>query len=133
MSYEKKMKILFLIATGGALGALLRQALVWGTEHMIGEHVGWGTLLVNIAGSFCMGLLAVLLVRYTHLEPTLRPFLMTGFLGALTTFSAFSLDAHRLWERDLALISILYISASVVLSILALLAGMRLAENIGNG
>jgi fluoride exporter len=119
------MKVIFLVAAGGALGAVTRHLVVQTTSHFAGTSFGWGTLLVNVLGSFIMGLLAAALLKTVALEPTLRPLLMTGFLGAFTTFSAFSLDAQRLWERQEILSLFLYIAASVVLSLASLWAGIR--------
>ncbi len=119
------MKVLFLVAAGGALGAVARHLVVQTTSHFAGTTFGWGTLLVNVLGSFIMGMVAVALLKTVHLEPTLRPLLMTGFLGAFTTFSAFSLDAHRLWERQEIASAVFYITASVVLSLVGLWGGMR--------
>ena len=119
------MKVLFLVAAGGALGAVARHLVVQTTSHFSGTTLGWGTLLVNVLGSFIMGMVAAALLKGVHLEPTLRPLLMTGFLGAFTTFSAFSLDAHRYWERQEIASAVLYVSASVVLSLAGLWGGMR--------
>lgn len=127
------MKILLLIASGGAIGALLRHALVSITGHLTGDGIGLGTIVVNVLGSFLMGVIAALVLRHPSLEPTLRPLLMTGLLGALTTFSAFSLDVQRLWERELALASVFYIAGSVFFSLVALFIGMRLTNHFSNG
>ncbi len=104
------------VALGGAVGSVLRFLLVAQVRAPM------GTLAVNVIGSFAMGVLAVTLIRW-------QPLLMTGVLGGFTTFSAFSLDAVRLWERAPAQ-AVLYVGASVLLSIIALACGAWLARGL---
>ncbi len=82
--------------------------------------------MVNVTGSFLIGLLAELIMRKFGASPEMRLFLITGVLGGYTTFSAFSLDAIMLLERGDAALALGYIAASVVLSILAVFAGLAL-------
>ncbi len=99
-----------------------------GMARLMGKGFPWGTLTVNIVGSFAMGVLVVVLA---HLGGNrLAPFLMTGVLGGFTTFSAFSLDAVTLYERGQLGIAALYVGASVVVSIAALFAGLLLARSV---
>lgn len=93
---------------------------------MLGFGFPFGTLIVNIAGSFIMGMLMVML-----LEKGARsvPFFMTGILGGFTTFSAFSLDAVTLFQRGNAGLAAAYVAGSVVVSIAALVTGMALARS----
>ena len=121
---------LALIAAGGAIGAVARfLAAAW-----FGRLVGagfMGTMFVNIVGSFAMGVLAVLLIeKMIGGWGRLAPFMMTGMLGAFTTFSAFSLDALNLIERGRMAAAAGYICGSVVLSVLALLAGLAMARAV---
>lgn len=109
---------LTLVALGGAIGSVLR-FLVW---FLTGAPLA--TLIVNIVGSFIMGVLFVLLVNRTQA----MPFLMTGVLGGFTTFSAFSLDALKLWQGGETGQALAYVLASVVLSLIAVLAGAALAR-----
>ena len=95
------------VALGGALGAALRHLSV------LALPAPWGTLAVNVAGSFAIGLLAM------RLSPALAPFLITGVLGGFTTFSAFSLDALRLAEGGRLGSALLYVGGSVALSLVA--------------
>ncbi len=85
------------VALGGALGATSRYLTGLATIRLIGAGFPWGTLTVNVVGSFLMGVIVVVLAqtggnRYA-------PLLMTGFLGGFTTFSAFSLDAVTLVRK----------------------------------
>jgi len=91
---------------------------------MLGIGFPWGTIIVNVVGSFLMGLLIeALALRYSG-SVELRTFLATGVLGGLTTFSAFSLDFAILLERGAHLPAALYLLGSVSLAILALFAGL---------
>ncbi|MCI5059880.1 MAG: fluoride efflux transporter CrcB [Alphaproteobacteria bacterium] len=120
------MNMILAIAGGGAIGAVLRHFFGALSLHFFGAHFPWGTLGVNIIGSFFMGILIALFAHYWSPSPELRAFLTVGLLGAFTTFSAFSLDAVTLYERGLILYSFGYIIASVFLSITALYAGLIL-------
>lgn len=116
------------VALGGAAGALARYLTGIGAVRLMGHGFPWGTLTVNVAGSFLMGALVVVLA---HLSATrYAPLLMTGLLGGFTTFSAFSLDAVTLWERGQAGSAALYVVSSVVVSLCALAAGLLLTRSI---
>lgn len=106
------VQTLALVALGGAIGSSLR--------HLSLQVVAapWGTAAVNVAGSFAIGLLVVPAARWG-----LSPFLLTGVLGGFTTFSAFSLDALRLWSDGRIGAGAAYVAASVGLSLLAVAAG----------
>lgn len=115
------------VALGGAIGATARYA----TYRMLAFH-GPGfpvaTLVVNVVGSLIMGLLAALMAN--RIGNDYAPLLLTGVLGGFTTFSAFSLDALTLWERGQAGGAAIYILASVMLSLLAVIAGLALGRGL---
>ncbi|MCU0800460.1 MAG: fluoride efflux transporter CrcB [Rhodobacteraceae bacterium] len=115
------------VALGGAIGAALRFLAVLAAARIFGSGFPFGTLAVNVAGSFAMGLLFVLL---TARGSVLHPLLLTGILGGFTTFSAFSLDAVTLWEGGRATAAALYVVASVLLSLAALIAGAAIARSL---
>jgi CrcB protein len=122
------MGTLLQVALGGALGASARYLTNVAVMRGIGPGFPWATVIVNILGSFAMGVLVVWLAhRDMH---RLAPVLMTGVLGGFTTFSAFSLDAVALWERGAAGQAAAYVLGSVILSIAALVAGMALARGV---
>lgn len=112
--------MIFYVALGGAIGAALRYLTFLAVAFPL------GTVVVNVVGSFLMGL-GFVLIAERGLDRTAL-FLMTGVLGGFTTFSAFSLDALRLYERGDAGQAALYVLASVALSILGLVAGVVLAR-----
>ena len=106
---------LALVALGGAVGAVLRYLGVLGAARWLGAGFPYGTLAVNVAGSFLIGVVFSALTAREAMH--LAPFLTVGVLGGFTTFSAFSLDALILWERGAAGLAAAYVLASVVLSL----------------
>ena len=122
---------LLLVAAGGAIGASLRHLVNLASLRLAGPGFPWGTMAVNVAGCFAMGVFVELLARRFNASNELRLFIATGVLGGFTTFSAFSLDFAVLWERGAALPALAYAITSVVGSILALFLGLWLARSIG--
>ncbi len=119
------MKMLLLAAAGGAVGAAGRYLVGVASKSLLGLSFPWGTLIVNIFGSFLMGVLIELFALRQQPTPLeIQVFLAIGVLGGFTTFSTFSLDVVVLAERKQHLAAALYLSGSVLLSILALLAGL---------
>ena len=116
------------VALGGAVGASARYLAGVAAIRVMGPGFPWGTLTVNVVGSFVMGAVVVLLA---HLSATrFAPFLMTGVLGGFTTFSAFSLDVATLYERGDVGQAAIYVAASVGVSLAALFAGLFLTRSI---
>ena len=114
------------VALGGAIGASGRYLTGVATIRLMGPGYPWGTLAVNVVGSFAMGALIVVLAHTSGTK--FAPFLMTGILGGFTTFSAFSLDAVTLYERGQIGLAAGYVVASVVLSLAALGLGLLTAR-----
>jgi CrcB protein len=110
------------VAIGGAAGSVARYAVVLGAGHWLGTGFPFGTMIVNVAGSFVMGALAEIFALWWG--NALRPLLMIGFLGGFTTFSSFSLDAVALFERGAVGAAAIYVLGSVILAIGGLLAGL---------
>ncbi|WP_298820247.1 fluoride efflux transporter CrcB [uncultured Roseibium sp.] len=127
------MKHLLLVMLGGGLGAGGRHLVSLVTLRLFGPGFPVGTLTVNVIGSLAMGLLIGWLVKHeTANIQTLRYFFATGVLGGFTTFSAFSLDTSVLWERGDTHLALVYILASVVLSIGAVFAGLMIMRQMGS-
>lgn len=122
------MQTVIAIAAGGALGAVIRHFVNNSAVALWGSAFPWGILLINVSGSFVMGLLAGLLAHIWDPSQTLRAFLTVGFLGGFTTFSAFSLDTMLLIERGEFFLAGLYMVSSVVLAVGALAAGLYLVR-----
>lgn len=120
------MTHIFLVALGGAIGSVLRYLVGIGTLRSFGPAFPWGTLAVNITGSFLIGFISEAIMRKFGGSPEMRVFLITGILGGYTTFSSFSLDAIALLERGETVPAVLYVGSSVILSGLAVVAGLAL-------
>lgn len=122
------MTPLLQVALGGALGASARYLTNVTATRVMGHGYPWGTLAVNVLGSFLMGVLVVVLARKGG--NAYAPLLMTGVLGGFTTFSAFSLDAFTLFERGQMGAAAGYVLASVALSIAAIVMGILLTRSM---
>lgn len=118
------MAMVIWVALGGAIGAGARYLVGVQAVRMLGHGFPWGTLIVNVAGSFAMGILIALFALKIEASQEVRAFLTTGILGGFTTFSAFSLDFAILAERKAMASAGLYALGSVGVSILALFAGL---------
>ncbi|HEX6218651.1 MAG TPA: CrcB family protein [Sphingomicrobium sp.] len=118
------LKPALLVFLGGGLGSVLRLAVLHGSRLWLPPGLPFGTMIVNVAGGLAAGAIAALLVgRSAGGLDSQSLFLLTGVLGGFTTFSAFSLDALLLWNRGSAGAAVLYVAASVLLSIAAVSAG----------
>lgn len=113
-----------MVALGGALGATMRYGVGAGAVRYLGHAYPWGTIIVNILGSFLMGIMIGKFAHMDHVSPELKILLTTGFLGAFTTFSTFSLDFVTLWERGDQFQAISYMLFSVFMGIMALVLGL---------
>lgn len=122
------MRLVLYAAAGGAIGTVARHLANVGFGRWLGAGFPWSTLFVNVVGGFLMGVLIEALALRFDGSVELRTFLATGILGGFTTFSAFSMDAVLLMQRGETVAAALYIGGSVVLSILALLAGLWLTR-----
>ena len=124
------MKTLLLVALGAALGVSCRYGVGVVAAHFGGTQFPWGTFLVNIAGSFALGVAVTLMTFTWSPSPELRAFVMVGVLGGFTTFSAFSLDVVLMIERDRLALAAIYMTGTVVISIVGLFAGLRLTRMV---
>lgn len=119
------------VALGGAAGALARWGVSSGVHRWLGRDFPWGTLTVNVLGSFAMGLLAVVLVERLAVGPAWRAGLLVGFLGAFTTFSTFAVETVGLSGEGLGIRAAVNIFVSVAACLLAALVGMQIARHLG--
>ena len=118
----------FAVAIGGALGSMARYALSAWIFAVSSHKFPYATLTVNVIGSFVMGILFVIIVEKAALPAEMRSLLMIGFLGAFTTFSAFSLDALGLWQNVHVFLSLVYMLATVVLCLVAISSAIWLTR-----
>jgi CrcB protein len=120
------IQTMFIVALGGALGSSARYLVNVTTPRLLGHGFPYATMVVNILGSFLMGALVVVLAQKSGTR--FAPFLMTGVLGGFTTFSAFSLDAAKLYEAGQITAAAGYVIGSVAIGLAALFAGMAFAR-----
>ncbi|MCX4029003.1 fluoride efflux transporter CrcB [Endozoicomonas sp. SM1973] len=118
------------VACGGALGAIARFLVYWGYQQLGGKFFPLPTLVVNVLGSFFIGIAYFILVERLQLQPAWRNGLIVGFLGAFTTFSTFSLDAFRVIQNGEPWIALSYMVGSVVLCLLATWLGLVAAQSL---
>jgi len=123
------MKMILVIAAGGAFGAVARHLVNNQVSTWFGDRFPWGILTVNVAGSFAMGVLAGVTALVWASSQEARAFLMVGFLGAFTTFSTFSLQVALLYDRGQMALAALYIVLSVLLAVGGLFAGLALVKS----
>ena len=124
--------MLYLIVfLGAGIGGALRHGVNVGAARLLGYGFPFGTLVVNIAGSFLMGLLAGYFAFRPGIGQHLRLFLTAGVLGGFTTFSAFSLDTALLVERHSYGLAAGYAVGSVVASLAALFVGLAMFRSGG--
>ena len=114
------------VFAGAGIGGALRHGVNVASARLFGYGFPYGTLIVNVLGSFLMGVLAGYFLLRTGAPQSVRLFLTTGILGGFTTFSAFSLDAALLLERHFYWSAAIYMAGSVLLSIVALFAGLSI-------
>ncbi|MCM5559914.1 fluoride efflux transporter CrcB [Pleomorphomonas sp. JP5] len=114
-----------LVAMGGAFGSVCRYLVGVGAGRLLGPDFPFGTMIVNIVGSFFMGLFIELLALKFDGSESLRLFVAVGVLGGFTTLSSFSLDSVTLFERGAIGVAALYVGGSIVLSLAALVAGLH--------
>ena len=118
---------LALLVLAGALGALMRYEVELAVRRSLGPEFPWGTLVINVSGSFALGILAGLAAH--HGVPTsVVTVVGTGLLGAYTTFSTFSVDTVGLVERGRARTAAVNLGASLVLGLGAAAVGLALGH-----
>lgn len=113
------------------VGAFARYGQTIAVQNVLGRAFPFATLSINVLGSFLMGFLFFETLERVHVSPELRTGILTGGLGAYTTFSTFSLESLNLMENGEMLKAGLYVGSSVVLSIAAAIFGAYLSRNLG--
>jgi CrcB protein len=118
------------IGSGGFIGAILRAYLNGIISHRFPHDIPIGTLSVNLAGSFIMGLLISYFMYSNFLSVHIKSFLSTGILGALTTYSTFAIESFLLLEGGSIFLAFLNISLNVFGTIIMAGAGYMLIKYI---
>ncbi|MFT6092488.1 MAG: CrcB protein [Pseudohongiellaceae bacterium] len=122
------MTLYLSIAVGGALGAMSRYWLAAHVNNIANSQFPMGIFVVNVAGSFLIGVAFIFFAEKALLQEQWRPIVMVGFLGAFTTFSTFSLDALLLFQQGHYNTALLYTAASVIICLIAVFAGIHAAR-----
>lgn len=123
--------ILVFVALGGAAGSIARYVVDGWVLDRTGTAFPYGTLVINLSGSFVLGLLAALTMDRALLPAEIRGPLMIGFLGAYTTFSTLMLESWRLLEGGQALLALANAAGSVALGLVAVGGGLLIGRAIG--
>lgn len=126
----EKIAVYLVVALGSALGGVGRFWLSGFTAQRVGETFPWGTLVVNVSGSFAIGLFAALTGPDGRwiVSPRLSYFFMAGLCGGYTTFSSFSLQTLKLAQEGQALYAVANVAASVVVCLVAVWLGHLLGQ-----
>lgn len=119
---------LLLIGIGGAAGAVARYLVDGAIASAVRGAFPWGTFVINLSGSFVLGVLFGLAMERAVLPAEIRAPVMIGFLGAYTTFSTLMLESLRLWEDGSAGLALVNLVGSSALGMVAVIAGLALAR-----
>lgn len=119
------------IAIFAIFGAFARYGQTLAVQGFLGRDFPFATMSINVLGSFLMGFLFFETLERININPELRTGILTGGLGAYTTFSTFSLETLNLIEGGEVSKAALYVGASVVLSIAAAIFGAFVSRNLG--
>ena len=122
------IKNFLIVGLGGAVGSMLRYAVQKFFQVQTTAAFPTGTLLVNIAGCFLIGILWSLVSRSLTWNEEMKLLLMTGFCGGFTTFSAFTLEGIGLLKENRTVLFVIYLSASVLGGLLATFIGIRIVK-----
>ena len=120
----------FIVFLGGGLGAAIRHGINLGVARLLGTGFPYATFIINVSGSFVMGLMAAWFAFKGDASQHWRLFLTTGVLGGYTTFSTFSLDVALLYERDQLMLGAVYVVGSVALGLVGLFAGLAIVRSM---
>ena len=116
------------VALGGAFGSVVRYLVSIYAGRMFGTGFPWGTLFINVSASFILGALAEIFALKWHAPTEVRVLLVVGVCGGYSTFSTFSLEVVTLMNRGATVAAGAYVVASVLLSVGALLAALRVVR-----
>ncbi len=122
------LRLIIAVGIGGFFGAISRFVIAGWVQKLTGASFPWGTLTVNVLGSFIIGILAILFERFVN--PELKAMMITGFLGALTTFSSFSYETVSLFNEGLFFQGAANIALNVVFCITATVVAMSLTSAV---
>lgn len=117
-----------LVAIGGAAGSLCRYSLSGVAHRFFGNGFAWGTLVVNVLGSFILGFAFAMVDQRQWMAATVRLLLMVGFLGAFTTFSTYALESMNFARQGQLTVAVANIAANNLSGLIAVIAGFWAAR-----
>lgn len=120
--------VILSVGIGGFLGAIARYVLDGWIVTVTGGRFPWGTLAINLSGSFVLGLLFAMSVERGILPAGIRAPVLVGFIGAYTTFSTLTLETWRLAEGGSYALALANLGGSAILGIVAVFAGLTLGR-----
>ena len=118
-----------IVFIGSGIGGALRHGVGIAAARWFGSSYPFGTLAINVAGSFVIGLVAGWFALRGQADQSARLFLTTGVLGGFTTYSAFALESAMLWQRGQTGAAFLYVAGTITLALLAVSAGLALTRS----
>ena len=124
------LHMILAVAAGGALGAVSRFFVTSGVIYLFGNGLPLGTLVVNVIGSFCLGILVQVFPVAWLVTPEFRNFFIVGILGSFTTFSTFSFEVVELWSRGDLFSAGTYVIGSVLLGVLGFICGSTITKSL---
>jgi CrcB protein len=124
------MNMILAIALGGGLGSVTRHYAITMAGQLWGIAFPYGTLIVNVLGSFIIGALMETMAQKWQVSREVSAFMVTGFLGGFTTFSAFSFDVLKLVDTNQYFPAVAYVLLSVGLSLAAIFAAVHLMRGV---
>lgn len=127
------MSRVFLVALGGALGSVARYGVGVAAPRVLGSGFPWGTLLVNVVGSFLIALVMHLAVATAAISPSARLFLTTGVMGGFTTYSSFNYETLNLVGERLWGVAALNVAVTVLGCLVAGVLGQAAGRAMGGG
>src|SRR5271169_225712 len=126
-----RMTKYWMVGLGGFLGSIARFWLGAYITYRMGARFPYGTFVINITGSFLIGLIVTLLAERAHWSPNLFYLIPIGFIGAYTTFSTFELEAFRSVRSGDLLLALLYVVLSVTVGFVAVWLGVIAGRTLG--
>ncbi len=124
------MENILLISLGAVFGANARYWLAYWLAQKIGASFPYGTMIVNISGSFLIGLIMALTTEKYLVDPRIRLFFTVGFLGAYTTFSTFTFESYNLFSRGQWLTGLTNLLTSTIIGIIAVGIGVYVGKSL---
>jgi CrcB protein len=124
------LNTLIAVASGGAIGATTRLYANDIINRYFGSNFPYGTMAVNLVGSLTIGLLMGYFMHHTHISPYIKTFLITGFLGGLTTYSTFAMESFFMLDSGRYIHALANISANLLGTIILAGAGYIIATNL---